>query len=139
MNNFIFLLLLYVLFLSCSNSVNCNDIKYENGISYYKGSKYSGDCNSVFLDGSIKSKQSYVDGLDNGSWNFYYSNGNKRTEAFFNYGKRINSWNYYSKSGFIYKINYFDSLGKPTGIWKTYDTLNGKLLKETDSKDIKFN
>lgn len=138
MNNFKFLMFLFLLFFSCTNIVDCNDIRYENGISYYKGFKYSGDCNSVFLDGSIKSEQSYVNGLDNGSWIFYYSNGNKRTEAFFSFGKRINSWRYYSKSGSIYKINDFDSLGKPTGIWKTYDTINGLLLKETESKDIKF-
>jgi len=138
MKNFKLLMFPIVLFFSCTNIVDCNEIKYDNGISYYKGFKYSGDCKSVFFDGAIKSKQSYVDGLDNGSWIFYYSNGNKKTEAFFKKGKRINSWKYYSKSGFIYKINDFDSLGKPAGIWKTYDTLSGNLLKKTDSKDIKF-
>lgn len=121
------------------NKIDCSDLKYENRITTLNGKLFTGKCHEYYSNGQISSIQKYLDGKDHGSWNFYYSNGNKRTEAFFNYGKRINSWNYYSKSGFIYKINYFDSLGKPTGIWKTYDTLNGKLLKETDSKDIKFN
>lgn len=117
---------------SCNKVVNCNEISYKEGVSYFKGQEFTGECISNFLDKSPKSKQFYLYGKDHGSWTFYFSNGKIRTEAFFISGKRIGKWKYYASNGKIWKINSYDSLGKPYGKWETYDTLNGKLISELD-------
>ena len=115
---------------SCNQYVDCSQVMYKDSVSFYENEKFTGDCISKYFDGSIKSKQSYLNGKDHGSWTFYYSNGNQRTEAYFEDGKRIKQWKYYASNGEIWKINSYDSLGKPTGKWETYDTLNGKLISK---------
>ena len=128
-----------MLLFSCTKNVNCGDITYKNGVSYFKGKEYTGDCVSNYLDNSPKSKQSYINGKDHGFWTFYYSNGNKRTEAYFDSGKRIGQWKYYASNRKIWKINSYDSLGQPTGKWETYDTLDGKLISKKDVREIFLN
>jgi len=121
---------------SCSNTVDCREVKYIDGVSYYKGKEYDGECESYFFNGNLKSKQFYTKGLDNKSWIFYYSNKNKKTEAFFKNGRRVGQWNFYAKNGSIWKINFYDSLGAPKGEWETYDTINGDLIELKKAKDI---
>jgi len=129
----IYFLLIYIAFSSCSSEVDCNEIKYIDGISYYNGEKFTGSCSSYYLNGNFRSKQSYIDGLDNGNWTFYYSNKNLKTEAFFKNGKRIGQWKYYAKNGKLWKANSYDSLGNPVGYWETYDTLQKNVVVKIDS------
>ena len=139
MKNIFIYLLISTTFYSCSSVVDCKEIKYIDGISYYNGEKFSGNCSSYFLNGNLRSKQSYIDGLDNDNWTFYFSNDSIRTKAFFDRGKRIGQWKYYSKNGNLWKINTYDSLGNPVGSWKTYDTLwKDELIKIEDVK-VLFN
>ena len=122
----IFVLMMFLI--SCSKTVECSEIEYSDGISYYKGNVFNGDCKSKFPSGNMSSYQSYAMGKDNGAWIFYYENGFKKTEAFFNKGKRIGQWIYYHENGKIWKIQRYSMSGQKTGIWKTYST-KGELIK----------
>ena len=88
------------------------------------------------MNGNLKSVQFYSKGKDDKSWIFYFSNGNKRTEAVFDLGKRIGQWNYYAKNGALWKINFYDDKGLPSGNWYTYDTINGGIISIKNSKEI---
>ena len=132
----LYLYLTILIVYSCSNSVDCSEINFKEGFSFYKSQKFTGDCTSYFYNNTLRSKQSYLNGQDHGSWVFYFSNGNLRTEAFFNSGKRIGQWKYYASNGGSWKINSYDSLGQPTGKWETYDTLDGKLISKKDVREI---
>ena len=132
----IYFLLIYIAFSSCSSEVDCNEIKYIDGVSYYNGEKFTGNCSSYFLNGNLSSQQSYLNGLDNDNWTFFYSNKNLKTEAYFNNGKRIGQWKYYAKNGNIWKVNTYNEAGKPSGEWKTFDTINGNLSEVKNAKEI---
>ena len=138
MKNIFIYLLISTTFYSCSLTVDCNEIKYVDGVSYYNGEKFSGNCNSYFLNGNLRSKQSYIDGLDNNNWTFYFSNDSIKTIAFFDKGKRIGEWKYYAKNGNLWKKNTYDSIGNPVGYWKTYDTLQRNELLKSESVEMIF-
>jgi len=136
MKNIFIYLLISTTFYSCSLTVDCNEIKYVDGVSYYNGEKFSGNCSSYYLNGNLSSQQSYIDGLDNDNWTFYYSNKNLKTEAFFSNGKRIGQWKYYAKNGNIWKVNTYNEMGEPFGEWETYDSINGNLSEVKNAKEI---
>jgi len=138
MKNIFVYCIISLVFFSCSSEVNCDEIKFIDGISYYNGKKFTGDCSSYFYLGNLKTQQSYFDGLDNDKWTFYFSNDSIRTIAFFDKGKRIGEWKYYAKNGNLWKKNTYDSIGNPVGFWKTYDTLQRNQLLKSESVEMIF-
>ena len=136
MKNIFVYCIISLVFFSCSSEVNCDEIKFIDGISYYNGKKFTGDCSSYFYLGNLKTQQSYFDGLDNDKWTFYFSNDSIRTLAFFDKGKRIGEWKYYAKNGNIWKVNTYNEMGEPFGEWETYDSINGNLSEVKNAKEI---
>jgi len=121
MKNIFVYLIISLIFFSCSPEVNCNEIKYIDGISYYNGKLFSGSCIEYYPNGQLRSKQSYLDGKDHGDWMFYFPAEIPRTKGSFNNGTRIGKWEYYYQNGNPWKINYYDSVGNKTGKWTTYN------------------
>ena len=67
-------------------------------------------------------------GLEDGSWVYYYSNGKKRAEGVFRYGIKTGNWTYYYPNGKIQQKGSYTS-GKLTGSWEWYYE-TGELLRE---------
>jgi len=111
--------LIAFLFLFCSCTLDCKFLKYTDGVTYFNGIKYSGDCISYFSDGKISSKQSYKDGLDNGSWEFYHTNGQIQTKGNYYFGLRNGTWVYYYDNGALEQISHY-KLGLKDSIWENY-------------------
>lgn len=118
-----------IFFISCSK-INCLDIGFSDGFSYKGGKKFTGNCDSYYPNGNLKSIQSYKKGLDHGEWIFYFSNGNIQTKGTFNEGIRINKWEYFHENGSIWKEQFYNSKGDRVGRWDTYD-LSGNLIEAT--------
>ena len=52
--NIFFMLIIFNL-ISCKKKVDCNgDLVYEDGLTYYKGELYTGNCESFFQNGITK-------------------------------------------------------------------------------------
>ena len=124
----IFILLLFI---SCQTQ-DCSEIKYNKRqkLSFLNEKLFTGDCESYYSRGKLKSKQSYVNGKDNGIWIFYYPDGKIQTEGEFKGGKRVGEWNYYFKNGKVYKTNLYDSNGERIGTWKEYNPKGEIVLEE---------
>lgn len=69
-----------------------------------------------------------INGKEDGSWVFYYSNGERKAEGNYSNGKKNGKWTYYYKNGKIKQQGNY-SYGKLTGSWKWYYE-NGILLVE---------
>jgi len=121
------ILFLTFIFLSCSN-VDCNELVYQNGVTTLGSKLFDGDCESNFNNGKLSSIQSYFQGKDNGAWIFYYQNGLKKTEAFFDKGKRIGEWKYYHENGKLFKVQRYNKQGQKEGVWETFNE-NGELIR----------
>ncbi len=118
---------IFTILSSCSSSVSCNDIIYKDGVSYHKGKKFSGDCESYYPNGKLKSIQTYANGLDHGNWIFYYQNQYIQTKGKFNLGVRVGEWRYFHDNGKLWKFNFYSNDGRKIGNWKTYD-INERLI-----------
>ena len=121
-----------LLFIYTSCSLDCKYLKYTDGITYIKGIKYSGDCISYYPDGTITSKRSYYEGLDNGKWEFFHPNGNLETVGNYYQGVRIGQWSYFFENGSIKQKSYYKD-GLKDSIWTNY-LLNGDPLWEKEFK-----
>lgn len=110
-----------IMLLSCNKKVDCNlDLEYIDGLTYYKGKLYSGNCESFYKSGIQMNVQSYLNGMDNGEWNFYFKNGLLETKAYFLNNKRHGDWTYYFDDGqTIRQISHYKN-GKKDSIWTKY-------------------
>ena len=118
---------LFFLFVSC-NKETCKGIEYVNGVTFKNGKLYSGKCITHNPNGTIRSIQSYKDGLDHGEWIFYHDNDELSTIGRFNLGKKVGEWKYYHKNGNIYFHQFFDDNGNEIGTWKEFNE-NGEIIK----------
>lgn len=109
---------------SCTTKiVDCTTLSYDGKLTYDSYKRlYTGTCNSFYLNGSLKSKRHYSNGLDHGQWEFYHENGNIETEGNFVRGKRNGVWKYYWKNGVLKQKSMYN-LGTKTGRWEMYDSL----------------
>lgn len=119
----------------CSKN-NCGELSFDKSkkITYLNNQLYSGDCESFFYTGQLKSEESYKNGKDHGDWVFYFINGSIQTKGTFREGLRIGDWKYYKEDGELWKEHYYSENGNKIGIWKEYDK-EGDLLRQIDYKN----
>jgi len=127
------IIILSITLLGCKNYIDCSEIQYRDGFSYYKGSLFTGECQQYYPHDQISSQQFYLNGKDNGQWSFYFPNGNLKTVANFNLGTRIGTWRFYHENGNLWKVNNYSEKGEKTGIWKTFSE-DGKILDSINLK-----
>jgi antitoxin component YwqK of YwqJK toxin-antitoxin module len=89
-----------------------------------KARHYYSTAYKIYGVGNRNDKQENI-----GYWNYYYSNGTKKSEGAYNAtGKRIGNWKFYAETGVIETIeNYTD--GKIDGLFENYFT-NGSILSK---------
>jgi len=129
MKNVIILNFFCAFLISSCAKTNCNELKYNEGITKLNGEIFSGTCKSFYFTGEPKSKEEYLNGLDHGKWIFYFRNGNIQTEGVFNLGQKVGLWKYYFKNGNIWKEESYSTIGKPEGYWNEFDE-NGTLINK---------
>jgi antitoxin component YwqK of YwqJK toxin-antitoxin module len=66
-----------------------------------------------------KMEGNYRDGLEDGTWRYWYSNGGKRAEGSYRLGKRVGRWEELSRTGTPGGGEYVD--GVKTGEWTEWD------------------
>ncbi len=125
------ILILILLLISCSTPDECPEINYNslNKLTTLSdGLPYTGRCTIYDEDGYKKGIQQYLNGIDYGTWIFYFSNGNIETKGKFNNGKRVGKWKYYYESGNIKQISRYSKNGERIGKWIEYDE-EGEILR----------
>jgi len=95
-----------ILFTSCTKSIDGeiekSYIEERKGITYYKGTPFTGEIFENYDNGQLKRKINYKDGKEDGLYEEYYENGQLQ-----------------------FKINYKD--GTEDGLYEIYDE-NGKRI-----------
>jgi antitoxin component YwqK of YwqJK toxin-antitoxin module len=117
------ILILSVIFSSCSTPDECPQLNYNsiNKLTILSdGLPYTGRC-TLYVDGYKNSIQQYLNGVDYGTWIFYYPNGNIETKGKFRDGMKVGKWKYYYESGSIKQKSNYSRLGKRKGKWIEYD------------------
>ena len=114
---------LVILFGACSTPNECPELNY-NSINKLTtlpdGKSYTGRC-TVYRDGEKISIQQYLNGIDYGTWIFYYLNGKVQTKGQFKNGVRVGKWRYYYESGNIKQISRYSKNGERAGKWTLYN------------------
>jgi len=121
------------------------DLTYEkvNGVNtaMYQGKAFSGAAVSKLKSGKNFTFDTYVNGVKDGLYVTYYSNGNKQKEGYTKNGKEDGIYYDYYQTGKVQREHHFD-MGKKVGIWKSFyedgkkwterhfknDNLHGKVL-----------
>lgn len=116
-----------LLFTSCFQKTGCGKLNYIDGLTYFNNNKFTGNCESFYMGGKLRSIQEYSEGLDHGKWEFYFENGKVQTSGNFNLGKRIGEWKYYHNNGKLWKLNKYDSNGARYGVWYEFDETGFKI------------
>ncbi len=121
------IIVLLIILSSCSTPDECPDLNYNsiNKLTTLDGLPFTGRC-TVYVDGYKKSVQQYLNGVDYGTWIFYYSNGKIETQGKFKNGVRVGKWKYYYQSGNIKQLSSYSDLGEREGKWIEYDK-DGKV------------
>ena len=116
------IIVLLIILSSCSTPDECPDLNYNsiNKLTTLDGLAFTGRC-TVYEDGYKKSVQQYLNGVDYGTWIFYYSNGKIETQGKFKNGVRVGKWKYYYQSGNIKQLSSYSELGEREGKWIEYD------------------
>jgi antitoxin component YwqK of YwqJK toxin-antitoxin module len=137
----IFLLLSFVL-VSCNQTVDRGKegeyFKEENGITYYKGSPFTGTTVEYYENGQLNKKGSYKEGKPDGVRESYYENGQLDSKCFYNDdGVMDGVWERYYENGQLLDKKSFIN-GKPDGVFEYYKR-NGQLrTKETYKDGVKI-
>lgn len=123
------------LFFYCSQQ-DCGSLTFDkkNKLTYLGNNLYSGNCNSFYFTGQLKSNESYLEGLDNGAWTYYFKNGNVQFSGTFKKGVRTGEWKYYHENGKLWKTANYSLNGERTGVWKEY-SIEGILIDSTIIRD----
>lgn len=120
--------------LSCSKKVDCNiDLNYKDGLTYYEGELYTGNCESYFENGNLMNQQSYFEGMDDGIWYFYFENGQLETKGEYIKNKRVNKWEYFYDSGALKQVSYYKN-GLKDSTWVNFSN-KGEILWEKEFKN----
>lgn len=115
------ILIFATLIFSCDKNIDCNlDLEYIDGITYFKGKPFNGNCKSYYESGSIMNDQTYLNGEDNGTWYFYFKNGKIETTANFLFNKRHGKWIYYFDDGKTIRQISFYKNGLKDSLWINY-------------------
>ena len=114
----------------CSSPNNCPLLEYNSieKLTRVDGELFTGRC-ITYKDDYKRSVQQYINGIDSGSWVFYYPNGEIETIGRFNNGNRVGKWKYYYPNGKIMQISQYSRTGERSGEWIVYDTI-GKIIEK---------
>lgn len=100
-----------------AQGIDYRQLETRDSIAYLKKATepYTGQCYGYFENGQKGLRGSYVNGLRDGLWEYWYSNGEKKVEGRYKMGKKEGQWNYYFPSGKIrikanYKNNEMDGI-----------------------------
>ena len=123
------IILFLIILSSCSTPDECPELSYNsiNKLTTHDDLPYTGRC-TVYADGNKKSIQQYLNGVDYGTWIFYFSNGNIETKGKFRNGMRVGKWKYYYESGKIKQRSSYSRIGDRDGKWVEYDE-DGKVIR----------
>lgn len=112
--------ILLLLFSACSkNEVPESTLEMRDTLIYKKGETkpYTGHEKALIQDKVIE--YDVVDGIKQGDFKLYYSNGNVQIEGEVKDNKNIGEWKYYYESGEIESKGLFEE-DKPKGEWTWY-------------------
>lgn len=133
----IFICLLFLI-LSCGKStIDCLELSYKGGVTYHKGKVFTGTCITTHENDSLRSVQNYTNGLDDGNWTFYFSNGKAQTKGQFVNGKRIGKWSYFFENGNKKQISTYSN-GLKTGIWYGFNQQGDTVWKKKFINDTLY-
>ena len=130
-------IIISMLVLSCSVTINSKSLVERNGLVYQVNSQtsFSGKSISYFKNRQIMYEKNWKDGKKDGKWTYYQRNGQIEKEENYVDGKKDGKWIYYQRNGQIKKEeNYKDGLeeGRYTSYWE-----NGQIRLEGKFKDGK--
>jgi len=73
----------------------------------YKNDKRDGTWIFYYKNGNKWSEAEYIDGINNGKTLTWFENGNKRYEGFYKDGKQSGKWKFWDEKGnFVKEVNY---------------------------------
>ena len=125
------IIILLILLSSCSTPDECPEFNYNslNKLTTLSddGLPFTGRCTVYDEDGHKISVQQYLNGVDYGTWIFYYLNGKVQTKGKFKNGVRVGKWRYYYESGNIKQISRYSKNGERAGKWTLYDE-DGEII-----------
>jgi len=121
--------------------VPMQEISYENGNAFQNGQTFSGKVCSHHSNGEMHTLTSYNEGLKEGMWEVFFSNGQREKSGFTRKGEDDGLYREWYNNGEL-KYEYHYDLGKKVSIWKSWyedgtryterhfenDELNGKVL-----------
>ena len=61
-----------------------------------------------------------INGIKEGYWEEYYSNGKLQCTGFTNDNAQVGYWKFYFENGHIFSEGVFDDNGNPIGTWYEY-------------------
>ena len=128
-----------ILFTSCTKSIDGeiekSYIEERKGITYYKGTPFTGEIFENYENGQLRFKHNYKEGKKDGLFESYYENGQLDYKENFKDGKQDGLYESYYKNGQLnYKTNYKD--GEEDGLVEQYYK-NGQLIYKQNYKDGK--
>jgi len=123
----LFILLLSLIFSSCTKEINIKDASFRNGLAYLKEDEkpYTGIIEEYYENGKMKLRIEYKNGLKNGGYESYYENGKLRREETYKMGRLIG------------KVKWFHESGKSLADFEISDSVKYKpiLLKSSDGTE----
>lgn len=93
-------------------------------VVYYRGNEQH--IRQYYSNMQLRCEGMTVNGLSEGSWVFYHSNGNVQSECTFLHGRENGPYRVMRENGAPYYIGQYTD-GKPSGIWEIYDP-DGNLV-----------
>ena len=102
-----------ILFTSCTKSIDGKKekeyIEKRKGITYYKGTPFTGEIFKNYKNGQVSEEYNYKDGKQDGLYKGYYENGQLSYKANYKDGKLNGLSEQYHENGQLhYKLNYKD-------------------------------
>lgn len=93
-------------------------------VIYYRGKEQH--IRQYYTNMQLRCQGMSVDGLSEGRWIFYHSNGNVQSECTFLHGRENGPYRVMRENGAPYYIGQYTD-GQPTGVWEIYDP-DGNLV-----------
>lgn len=117
------------------------EITYANGLAYRGEALFSGKVCSYHSNGEIHTLTSYNEGVKDGIWEIFFSDGKREKSGFTRQGEGDGLYREWYANGEL-KYEYHYDLGKKVDVWKSWykdgtryterhfenDELNGKVL-----------
>ena len=90
-------------------SIDSNDLTRKNGITYYRGERFTGYVSEKYYYETPKSSTPYNNGVRNGAAKEWYSNNQLKSIRYFRHGKSIGAHKGYWDTGekrFLYRYKH---------------------------------